>query len=56
MFKGKFLKVERAIDPSLILWQNYGYSSRNRCFRRILSLFIAILMICIAIIVLAYLK
>ena len=43
MFKGEFLKVERAIDPSLILWQNYGYSSRNRCFRRILSLFIAIL-------------
>jgi hypothetical protein len=55
-FKGKVLKVERAIDPSLILWQNYGYSTRNRCFRKILSVLIAFGMICLAVIALAYLK
>jgi len=25
-FRGKWLKVDQAIEPSLILWENLGYS------------------------------
>ena len=31
------MKVDKAIEPSLIMWENLGYHKRERCFRIFLT-------------------
>mmetsp|Transcript_29425 Transcript_29425/g.39160 ORF Transcript_29425/g.39160 Transcript_29425/m.39160 type:complete len:110 (+) Transcript_29425:145-474(+) len=33
MFHNRWLIVDKAIEPSLIMWENLGYNKRDRCFR-----------------------
>lgn len=33
MFHKKWLKVEEAVEPALINWENLGLSAKARCFR-----------------------
>lgn len=33
MFHDRWLLVDRAIEPSLIMWENLGYNKRSRCLR-----------------------
>jgi len=33
LFKGTWLKVEQAVEPELIIWENFGVRIFNRMFR-----------------------
>ena len=33
MFHNRWLQVDRAIEPSLIMWENLGYNKKARCYR-----------------------
>ena len=33
MFHNKWLRVDKAIEPSLIMWENLGYNKKDRCMR-----------------------
>lgn len=33
MFHNRWLRVDKAIEPSLIMWENLGYNKRERCVR-----------------------
>jgi len=36
LFKNTFLKVRNAVEPDLLLWQNFGVSKKNRCCRSVI--------------------
>jgi hypothetical protein len=38
-FHDKFMKVKLAVEPDLILWQNFGVSKKSRFFRSIVFIF-----------------
>jgi hypothetical protein len=38
-FKGRVLKVEEAVEPELLYWQNYAVSFKERVVRNILYIF-----------------
>jgi hypothetical protein len=51
LLNGKYLRVTRATDPTLILWENLGYSLKER---RLLAFFIslvtlAMVMVCVSV-------
>ena len=51
LLNGKYLQVTRATDPTLILWENLGYSLKER---RLLAFFIslvtlAMVMVCVSV-------
>jgi len=43
---GKYLSVKRTIDPSLILWENLGYSQKERLFRTLITSIVALILVC----------
>jgi hypothetical protein len=45
LFFERWLQVEHAINPSLIMWQNLGYSKVDRCFRIILTSLVSLILI-----------
>ena len=45
LFFERWLQVEPAINPSLIMWQNLGYSQTSRCFRIILTTVVSLVLI-----------
>jgi len=47
LFENKYLKVSSAMDPSLILWENLGYSQQARTVRVAVTSFIAFLLLVI---------
>jgi len=56
LFQGKFLKVERAVEPSLIIWENLGISKKQRCCRIVCSTFIAFLLLLATTLLILYVK
>ena len=48
-FKGKWLKVEKAVDPELLIWDNFGIGCCSRFFRTLVFWisFIGILIFCL---------
>lgn len=56
VFQGRFLKVERAVEPSLILWENLRFSRSQRCCRIFFSSMIAFLLLIAATAVILYVK
>ena len=46
---GKYLSVKRAIDPSLILWENLGYSQKERILRTTITSVVALILVCFVI-------
>jgi hypothetical protein len=53
---GQWLKVEKAHEPSLILWENLGFSRKNRCIRQMMTSGIAFCMIIFTLIFIVYAK
>lgn len=54
LLHGNYLKVQRAVDPTLILWENLGYSLTQR---RLLAAFISLItllmvLVCVSVYVL----
>jgi len=47
MFKGKWPKVSRGIEPELLLWENFGVSRSSRCFRVLFYIIFVIFMLLI---------
>lgn len=47
-FHNKFMRVKQAVEPDLILWQNFGVSKKSRFFRTIIFILftIMLLMVC----------
>jgi len=45
LFHGRWLKVDQAIEPSLILWENLGVSRKNRCLRILGRIIISIILV-----------
>ena len=33
MFHNRWLKIDKAIEPSLIMWENLSYNKQARCYR-----------------------
>lgn len=48
LFQNRFLKVQPAVEPDLMLWENFGISKKNRCVRIVLYIIfvVSILLIC----------
>jgi hypothetical protein len=46
--------VNRAVDPTLILWENLGYSKKSRYLYMLLTSLIALILICACIIINLY--
>jgi hypothetical protein len=42
LFKNSFLKVIKAVEPELLLWENFGATKKNRTCRKIIFVFILI--------------
>ena len=51
-FKNKWLRMKKAVDPELILWENYAVSRRSKCARKVVFVFgmIALLLCCFEIV------
>lgn len=47
LFEGLWLKVEIAVSPSLIMWENLGYSRTERFFRIIFTSLVSLVLIII---------
>ena len=46
LFRGKWLRVRPAVDPELLLWENFGITSRQKCLRSTLYwIYMIVLMI-----------
>lgn len=45
LFYEHFLRVDKAIDPTLIMWQNLGYSKASRRFRTAFMWLVSVLLI-----------
>lgn len=56
LFKGRFLNVEQAVEPSLILWENLGITSFKRCLRISISTLVAIVLLIITTLLILYVK
>mmetsp|Transcript_10771 Transcript_10771/g.13489 ORF Transcript_10771/g.13489 Transcript_10771/m.13489 type:complete len:104 (+) Transcript_10771:2021-2332(+) len=56
LFRGHFLKVKRAAEPSLILWKNLGISKWQRRCRIFFSTIIAIILLFATTLALVYAK
>ena len=54
MFQGRILQAERAIEPSLIMWENLGFSKKVRCLRILGSVFITMIMLSVTVIAIMY--
>ena len=54
LFHGLWLQAERAIEPSLIMWENLGFSKKMRCLRILGSLFITLIMLSVTVIAIMY--
>lgn len=48
-FLGNYLRVKKAIDPSLILWENLGYTRKERFIRTSITSVVAIILVCFVI-------
>lgn len=48
-FNGKYLSVQKAIDPSLILWENLGVSQKERLIRTLFTTLLGIILVCLVI-------
>jgi len=46
LFHGKWLKVEQAVEPSLINWENLGLSQTQRCCRISFATIVSVLLLC----------
>jgi hypothetical protein len=44
-FLGKWLKISEACDPSIIVWENLGYSNCSRYLRTALVVFISVILV-----------
>lgn len=56
MFHNKWLYVDKAIEPSLIMWENFGYNKKNRCLRIICTTLIAAALLTITVIVILIIR
>lgn len=45
LFHNKWLQIERAQEPSLIIWENLGFTRGQRCFKICVGVFISILLL-----------
>ena len=45
IFHNKFLRLKPAVEPDLILWQNFGVSKKSRCIRTIIFLLFTLLLL-----------
>jgi len=53
---GYQLKVDKAIEPTLILWENLGFSMKHRCIRTLLTTFICLLFMTATLFIMMYMK
>ena len=56
LFRGKYLKVIRAPDPSLILWENLHVTSAQRCCRVLFSTIIALTLLVLTTMLILWIK
>lgn len=49
MFHDNWLHVDKAIEPSLIMWENLGYNRQDRCKRIFCTTLIAILLLAVTV-------
>jgi len=45
LFKGKWLKIEKSVEPELLIWENFGVTGISRFFRLMLYIVFVILML-----------
>ena len=56
MFHNKWLYVDRAIEPSLIMWENLGYNKKDRCLRIICTTITAMILLTMTIIIILFIR
>lgn len=56
LFHGDWLKVDEAVDPSLINWENLGLSRKARCVRITCLSFVAIILLVATTLAILYAK
>ena len=56
LFHGKWLKVEQAVEPSLIIWENLGFTAQARCCRITFATIISLLLLFATTLLILYVK
>lgn len=56
LFKNKWLHVEQAVEPELLIWENFGVSYFSRFFRIILYLIFVLFMLLVCFYTIAFLE
>jgi len=56
LFKDKWLHVEQAVEPELLIWENFGVSYFSRFFRIILYLIFVLFMLLVCFYTIAFLE
>ena len=56
MFNGKWLNVEQAVEPELLIWENFGVSTSSRFFRLLFYIIFVFAMLVVCIYIISYLE
>ena len=56
LFHKKWLQVDQAVEPSLIMWENLGITRKARCFRITIASFISLLLLLTTTLLILYVK
>ena len=56
LFKGKWLKVQPAVEPELLLWENFGVSRWGRFLRVLLYVVFVLVMLIVCFYIISYLE
>lgn len=56
LFHGKHLVVEEAVEPELLLWENFGVSTSSRFFRLLFYILFVFTMLIVCVYVISYLE
>ena len=56
MLNGKWLHVEQAVEPELLIWENFGVSTSSRFFRLMFYIIFVIAMLVGCVYIISYLE
>ena len=56
LFKGKWIKVQPAVEPELLLWENFGVSQWGRFVRVMLYVIFVLVMLIVCFYIISYLE
>jgi hypothetical protein len=56
LFKGRWLKVQNAVEPELLIWENFGVSKISRAFRILFYIIFVFCMLVLCFYIISFLE